>query len=355
MTDLAAIGTLAVISAAAVAFWDVVIYRVVGRGTSGDTICMERWLKRGDDGKYGPVPPPYCWRPLLGRSARWLGFKTPSYFGVFAAPLVVYGFAREFTSDPWVAFAAGLMLIGNVGGTPFNVRWPEYVEGIGQPLFIGALWAMYVGNWPAALVLAVLGGLARESIGLSVAFAGLLWAIWEPWALVAFGGGCGAVALAYLTRNEDDMEHHPLTRDTWRETFREWITKKQQGKAVYTFATCIQPLFLMPLVIPFTWEATPLFPKVALASLLVHWFFSLPASGVGRHMFYGFGLCIPFVVTLPVPWVWVFVMLAWFWHHVRAPFDETGGAFIGLRKTQKAKAVEEAAKVSSPRLSAFDY
>ncbi len=303
------------------AWWWFVYHVAIERGQSGDQICMDYWMERE------PVPPPYSWRVLLPLLSRPLKSWFPvSYTAVFATSLLVYG----YLGGGWLGFAGVLGLLGCHSITMFNCKWPEYVDGLGQCMFIGAIWAMSTGHW-SAFILCAAAVATREALGAAL---GLVALFVNPWLLLPIGLAGG---LAYWQRPESDTWRHPLTMDSKWDTVRTWIDKKCRGTAAYHFTTCIQPLRLWPLAIPFTWELVGGFAHVALLAYIPIWLFSLPASGVSRHMSYGFVLVAPFVVVLPQTWLILALALMWFWPKELVVFDESGGRAGRLRKTRAAQ------------------
>jgi hypothetical protein len=245
---------------------------------------------------------------------------------VLATPVLVYWYIGGGVRG----FAIALAYMGCTAIYMFNVKWPEYTDGAGHFFFVASLLAMSQNHW-SALILVACAVATREALGAALGIVAVASGQW--WLLLPIGV---AGAAAWLFRPEDPDLRHPLTADNYRDTIRWWIYKKCKGVAVYHWATCVQPLRGWPLVVPFMWyHATP-FEQVALLAYLPLWLFSIPASGVSRHMAYGFILVAPFVAELPIAWLWVAVLLMWFWPRDVQVYDESGGIFGGLRKTEAA-------------------
>lgn len=283
-----------------------------GRGEVGDSVWTKRWLRFPDK----RIAAPYCWRPLVPWLAKlcrgnWYAVSYPAALAV--VPLIAW-----YAGAGWAGFAVALMFVGNYHLWPFNVKWPELSENVGHLLFLGCLVALAGDHW-SIYPLALMVVMCRESLGAAVAAVALFV---NPWALIPIAGGG---AIAWFTRRENTDETHPLVEKTYIDTFRRWIVAKGAGVAIYHWTTSIQPLGGVPLVIPFMWEHVDSFGHLALVAAFPLWFFSVPASGASRQHGYMFHLCIPFLVQLPTPWLWLMVMLSWLWPHDWAVYDERGG------------------------------
>ena len=163
----------------------------------------DKWYMRQFAFGRTSISAPYCWRPLLPILARHLGFKLVSYSAILATPIVVYVYA----GSGWAGCAVALMFVGNRWIFAFNVRNPEYAEGVGQFLMISTLFAMSVGS-PLAWSLMLLCGLCRETIGVTLILIALFT---NPFLVLPAAVG---LAAAYLTRDEDKDNQHPLIEAT---------------------------------------------------------------------------------------------------------------------------------------------
>ena len=277
-------------------------------GLSGDTWYMRQFAFTDK-----PVSPPYCWRPLLPVLARVVGFRAVTYAALLATPFVIYGYAGG--GRPGLACA--LIYLGGSHMFRFNVRCPEYVEGLGQLLMIGALWAMQAQS-PLVWPLLVLCALCRETITAALTPLALLT---NPAWIVPLAAGS---AVAYFGRKEATENIHPLVEPGGvRATVRRWIRSK--GEGVASFAHVIQPLRAAPIAVPFVWNEVGDYARLGLLGFIPIWLLAIPASGQSRIMCYGFGLLIPFVAVVPEPWLWLVVGAGWFWPVDVRVFDETGG------------------------------
>jgi hypothetical protein len=259
-----------------------------------------------------PISPPYCWRPLVPRLARYFGFMAVSYSSTVATPIVIY----YFVGGGWRGFACAMLFVGNLHIVPFNVRCPEYSESVGHLLMIGSLWAIGADSalaWPLLL----LSALCRETI---TAALGLIVLFWNPWLLIPLVAGS---AVAYLTRNEDEGNRHPLVEGSAYDTLARWAKKKDSG--VLSFAHVIQPLRGAAIAVPFMWYGVGDFARLGLIGFIGIWVLAIPASGQSRIICYGFGLLLPFVAVLPLTGLWLLVLVTWFWPVDIRAFDETGG------------------------------
>jgi len=265
------------------------------------------------------ISPPYCWRPLLPMLARRLGFKPVSYTATIATTLVIYG----FVGGGWVGFACALIFIGNRNIFAFNVKNPEYAEGLGQLLFISSLWAMSTNNlmaWPLLL----LAALCRETLAAALALIALFW---NPLLLVPLTAGAAA---SYLGRRENKENRHPLVEGTAYATVVRWARTK--GWNCIHYAHTIQPIRGIAFAVPFVWGAVGDFTRLSLIAVIPIWLLALPASGQSRIVCYSIGIFLPFAAALPSPWLWVCVLLSWFWVFDFNTYDERGGKTFGFAK-----------------------
>lgn len=321
-------------SALFLAYWYVILHKTVDRGNSGDQICMDRWFVKGEK-----VPPPYSWRVLLPLlSYPFKDWRPVSYTAVLLTPTLIY----FYVGGGMPGFALALAFIGIPAIFMFNVKWPEYVDGLGQFFLVASMLAIAHDHWSAYLLVAC-AVLTREALG---AMLGVVALYANPWLLIPLAVAGGA---AWYFKPQDDDIRHPLTADDYLTTIRMWVDKKNHGTNVWHFATCIQPVRLMPFAVPFTWGLASGLHQWSLLALIPLWVFSIPASGVSRHMSYGFILFAPFVAVLPAPWLWTVVLAAWFWPRDFSVYDETGGIFQGLRKTEAARKRDGEFKTTSPQ------
>jgi hypothetical protein len=297
-------------------FW-VWLYRCVApREMSGDRWYMRLYAYTND-----PVSPPYCWRPLLPYMARVAGFAPVSYLAIALTPLVVYG----YVGGGWAGFACAMIFVGNRMVFSFNVSNPEYVEGVGQLLFISSLWALSV-NSPWAWPLLLLAALCRETI---TAALGLIVLFWNPILLIPLAVGAG---VSYFTRREhtEAVGRHPLVETTVYETVKRWV--KVKGANCLHWAHTIQPIRGLALAVPFVWGGVGDFTRLSLVGCAAIWLLALPASGQSRIMCYSVGILLPFAAALPVWWLWFFVLIAWFWPFDFSVYDESGGQTFGFAR-----------------------
>jgi len=297
-------------------FWHWVHHVVNDTCMSGDKFYMRQFAYTDC-----PVSPPYCWRPLLPLLARYLGFKTVSYACIVSAPLVVY----YYVGGGWTGFACALMFIGNPVIYSFNIRNPEYAEGLGHLLFISALFAMSVDSvlvWPLLLLCA----LTRETL---IAALGLIALVTNPLYLIPLAAG-GAVA--YFTRKEADSTdgRHPLVEGNSYETVKRWVRTKKGG--MLHWAHVIQPVRGLAFAVPFVWSGVGDFARLALVGCVGIFALAIPASGQSRIITYSFALLVPFAAALPSAWLWFFVCLSWFWPIDLSAYDETGGPIFGYAR-----------------------
>lgn len=308
---------LAVLSAvtfAVMVFWYWLYHIVIGTQMSGDKWYLSQFAYTGE-----PVTAPYCWRPLVPILARWFGFRLISYPAVAAIPIVVY----FYVGGGWAGVACGLIVIGNPYLFAFNIKNPEYVEGVGQLLFIGSLWAMR----EEALILfplLFLAALCRETIAAALGAIALFWC---PLGLIPLV--LGAVA-AYGLRNECKENQHPLVEKTPYGTLVRWVREK--GASALSWPHIIQPIRGLAFSVPFVWSGAGDFARLGLIGLVPIWLLALPASGQSRIVCYSIGLFLPFAAGLPAEWLWAFVILSWFWPVDYSAYKESGGLTFGYAR-----------------------
>jgi hypothetical protein len=251
-----------------------------------------------------------------------LGFVPVSYTATFLTPIVVY----FYVGGGWTGTACGLMFVGTNHIFGFDVKNPEYSEGLGQFLLLCSLWALSVGS-PLAWPLLLLSALCRETL---TAILGVVVLFVNPWLLIPLVIGAAA---SYLLRNEDKENRHPLVEKTPYETLVRWV--KAKGTHVLSYAHTVQALRGLAFTVPFMWGEVGNFARLGLLGFIPIWLLALPASGQSRIICYGFGLLIPFAAALPPGWLWLVVMLQWFWPVDYRLFDEGGNvqfAYVGGRK-----------------------
>jgi len=302
------------VSGAAMVFWHW-IHHVVNPSTmSGD-----KWYVRQMAFTDQPVSPPYCWRPLLPWLARVFGFRLVSYSATFATPFVIY----YYVGGGWNGLACALCFIGMPTLFSFNIRNPEYSEGIGQLLFISTLWAMQTGSW-AVWPLLLLCSLCRETM---TAALGCIAVFWYPLYLIPLAAGS---AVAYFSRRESTDNRHPLVEDGAYATVLRWA--KEKGSRVVHYAHTVQALRGLTFAVPFMWHAVGGFARLGLVGALGIWLLSIPASGQSRIFAYCFGLLIPFTAALPGEWCWAVAGLCWFWPIDYALYSESGDVKFGFAR-----------------------
>lgn len=308
---------LIVVTAGMMGFWHWLYHIVNPTAMSGD-----KWYMRQMAFTTLPISPPYCWRPLLPALARRLGFPAVSYTATFLAPIVVY----FYVGGGWTGTACGLMFVGTNRIFSFNIKNPEYAEGLGQFLLLSSLWAISSGSllaWPLLL----LAALCRETLS---AILGVVVLFVNPWLLIPLVVGSAA---SYLSRDEDQENRHPLVEKTAYETLVRW-TREKGGNAI-SYAHTIQPLRGLAFTVPFMWGAVGDFARLGLVALAPIWLLALPASGQSRIVCYAFGLLIPFAAALPPGWLWFVVMLQWFWPVDYGLFNEGGDVKFALIRGKK--------------------
>lgn len=153
------LAALAIISACAVSYWLVMFRYLLPADVSGDS-----WYIRRFAFCTSRVSAPYCYRPLLPWLARFFGFRAVSIPAIWLTPLLVYG----YVGGGEIGLACGLLWLGNPHISAFNVKNPEYTEGLGQCLLVGTIWAMSLGSW-WAWPMAIACGLCRETCSAVVA------------------------------------------------------------------------------------------------------------------------------------------------------------------------------------------
>jgi len=276
------------------------------------TMSGDKWYMRHMAFTDLPVSPPYCWRPLLPALARRLGFAPVSYLASVATPFVIYFWMGE----GWRGFLCAMLFVGNHHLFQFNIRNPEYAEGLGQLLMVSSVWAVSAESalaWPLLL----LAALCRETLAASL---GAVVLFWNPLLLIPIAVGS---AFSWFTANEDKANRHPLVEGTAYETYARWARFK--GHGVISYAHVFQPLRGIALAVPFMWDRVGDFARLGLIGFIPIWFLAVPATGQSRLMCYGFALLLPFVGALSPEWIWVFVFATWFWPFDVNAFDETGG------------------------------
>lgn len=258
-----------------------------------------------------PITAPYCWRPLVPRLGRYLGFTFLSYTATLATPVVIY-----FWVGGWKGFLCAMIFVASHNTVYFSVRNPEYAEGVGQLLMFASVWAIGADSllaWPLLL----LAALCRETLTASL---GAIVLFWNPWLLIPLGVGASA---SWFTRNEDKDNVHPLVEKTTHDTIRRWA--KFKGAGAISYAHVFQPFRGLAVAVPFMWDSVGDFSRLGLIGLLPIWLLALPASGQSRIMCYGYALLMPFAAALSIEWLGVLALLAWFWPVDVRAFDETGG------------------------------
>jgi hypothetical protein len=266
-----------------------------------------------------PITAPYRWRPLLPWLARWLGFKPVSFVANALTPLVIYVYA----GGGWPGFCCGAMFVMNTHIFQFNVKAPEYAEGLGHFLFASTILAISMGHW-SAFPLAFLCALTRETISAAV---GIIAVFINPWLLIPLFVG-SVIALSARTENKENR--HPFIENTYYGTVARWA--KYKGFRAVSFAHTILPLRGAALTVPFMWDSVGAGARLGLWGFVPIWLLALPASGQSRIMCYGFVLCVPFIAALPIGWLWVVAFVSCFWPFDWRHFDESGDekfAFVG--------------------------
>lgn len=281
---------------------------------NGDSWYMRRFAFTDN-----PVSPPYCWRPLLPWLARHLGFNFVTGAASILTPLAITG----YLGGTWNAAALGIAFVGCRTIFSFNIKNPEYAEGLGHLLFVLALWGLRDEAWWAVPAI-VAATLCREALGAALVIVALLWSPW--FALPAIVAG----ATAYLKRNEDHTNRHPLVEKSSYATFVRWgKVKRDLG---FHFACTLQTTRALGLCVPFMWNDVSAYARLGLSGLLAIAFFALPASGQSRHFGYAFAIFAPFVVGLDPAWVWFHALVCWFWPYDYAVYNESGGQSFGFAR-----------------------
>ena len=278
----------------------------------------DKWFIRQMAFTKDRISAPYCWRPLVPTLARWFGFRPITYLATVTTPLLIYFYAGA----GWAGCAVALMFIGNKHLFSFHIRSPEYAEGVGQWLVIASLWSLSTGSvliWPLLL----LSALCRET--LIAMLATLVVLNGEPVLLLPILTGA---IVAYTMRRETKDNKHPLVEKTAYGTVLRWAKEKQGD--VLDYAHTIQPLRGLVFAVPFVWGDVSSFARVGLSGFVAIWLAAIPATGQCRIMSYGFVLLIPFAAALPGPWLWLFVILAWFWPGEWQKFSEAGDVKFGF-------------------------
>lgn len=296
-----------------------IFFRWIWTQAAAPEVSGDAWYYRMRAFTDSGVSAPYCWRPLFPLVARYVGFDMASLVPIMLTPLVVYG----YVGGGWTGTACALAMIGIRPLFSFNIKNVDYAEGMGQFLFVSALWAMSAGHG-SAWVLAPLCMLLREGLGVAVACVAVF--VW-PWLTVPT---LAAGALAYFTRKEDTENPHPLIEKSAYATLVRWMKVKLDGCLHY--AQTVQPLRGSPFAVPFVWQAVSSFSRWSLCAVPAIWFFSLPASGQSRHSCYLFAVFIPFIAAAGIEWCWLYCLACWFWPIDFSTYDETGGPTFGYAR-----------------------
>lgn len=299
--------TLAVATAAmfAMAYW---FYRVIQEKPqmSGDQWYMTQFAFTDE-----PVSAPYCWRPLVPLLARRIGFKPVTYTAAIATPFLIY----FYMGGGWTGVFAALLFVGNHNLFSFSIKNPEYADGLGQFLMISSVWAVSIHS-PGAVFLLLLCGLCRETIAGALAVFVLFY---NAWYLIPLALGCLA---AYLERNEDKDNQHPLVEPTIYDTLKRWGRIK--GFKSLHYAHTVQPLRALAFCVPFMWNRVDDLARLGLLSIVPIWMLAFPASGQSRIMCYGFVFLLPFFGALSPGWQAGVLLATWFWPLDIRTFDESG-------------------------------
>lgn len=295
------------LTSAAIAYWHW-LHHVVNPSTmSGD-----KWYMRHFAFTDQPVSAPYCWRPLVPMLGRYLGFRLVTYTASLATPILIY----FWMGGGWRGFLCALIFLGNTHTVMFNVRSPEYAEGVGQLLMFAGVWSMFAGStlaWPVFLLAAMCRETLPASLGLVALFV-------NPWLLIPLALGAGA---SWAFRRQDHSNVHPLVEATPYATVLRWVKFKGQGALSYSHV--FQPLRGAAIAVPFMWDSVGHLTRLGLIGLIPIWLLALPASGQSRIMCYGLAWIIPFCGALSVEWLWILVFATWLWPIDFSAFDETGG------------------------------
>jgi hypothetical protein len=303
----APLAALVGVTVSAMAYWYWLFHIVDTPTMSGDKWYMRRFAHTEQ-----PVSAPYCWRPLHPLLSRYIGFKAVTLSASLAAPLLIY----YWMGGGWRGFFCAMLFVGNSHIVGFNIKSPEYAEGLGQLLMIASVWAMSIGS-PIAFPLFLLAALCRETMTASL---GLVALFWNPWLLIplVLGG-----AASWYSRNEDKDNVHPLVEDTPHDTLLRWV--KFKGNGALSYSHVLQPFRGAAIAVPFMWGSVGDFARLGLLGLIPIWLLALPASGQSRIMCYGFAWILPFAGALPIEWVGFLALVTWFWPFDLSVFDETGG------------------------------
>jgi len=271
----------------------------------------DMWYMRQFAYTNNPVSAPYRWRPLLPWLARLFGFLPVSFLANALTPFVIFYYAGA----GWAGFCCAAIFIANPYIFQFNVKAPEYAEGLGHFLFCSALFAMSLGHW-SAFPLALLCAMTRETL---TAALGLICLFTNPWLLVPLSVGS---VIAWYARAEDKDNKHPLVEATYGGTVARWA--KEKGWKILHFTHTLLPLRATPIAVPFMWHGVSDFARLGILGFIPIWLLAIPASGQSRIMCYGYILVVPFLAAIPFPWLAAFTILWCFWPVDWKVFDESG-------------------------------
>jgi len=294
-----------VLSLTAYCWW--VHHRINVPAVSGDMWYMRQFAFTDQ-----PITAPYRWRPLLPWLARWFGFNTVTFTANALTPFVIFYYAGA----GWVGFCCALIFIGNAHIFQFNIKAPEYAEGLGHFLFASTIFAMSLGHW-SAYPLALLCAMTRETI---TAALGLICVFINPLIMVPLAVGS---VIAWFARTEDKDNRHPLIEGTYVGTVTRWARTK--GWRALHFAHTILPLRATPFAVPLMWGGVNDFARLGVLGFIPIWLLALPASGQSRIICYGYVLVVPFLAAIPLGWLAAVTMLCCFWPVDWQVFDESGG------------------------------
>jgi hypothetical protein len=274
-------------------------------------VCGDRWYMRQFAFTSGPVSEPYCWRPLLPWLARVFGFRFVSYTASLATPPLI-----AWWIGGWNGFALAVAFCGNLHLMKFNVRRPEYTEGLGQLLMIGSVIALGSGHW-SAWPLFLLSALCRETLTFAL---GAMALFVNPWLLAPLAAG---TIISRIARSKNTDNRHPLVGKSAYETVKH-VAAIKKTEAI-SFWHVIQPLRGFAFAVPFVWGGVDHFTRLGLVGCAAIWIAAYPASGQSRIIAYQFAFLAPFVGALSPEWCWTLCLFSVFWPIERYQFDETGG------------------------------
>lgn len=263
-----------------------------------------------------PITAPYRWRPLLPWLAGLFGFRTVTFLACAVTPFIIY----YYVGGGWAGFCVASMFVMNGHIFQFNIKNPEYCDGLGHALFAGAIASMAFGSW-IAFPLFFLCALTRETL---TAALGLIAVFVEPLLLIPLACGAG---VALVARKECKDNQHPLIEDTYYGTVARWARNK--GWKAFQFPHTILPLRGVVYAVPFMWFGVDSTARLFLLGLLPVWLLAVPASGQSRIMCYGFVLFAPFVAAIPQPWLFFFALFVAFWPIDWSIYDECGDSKFG--------------------------